>query len=141
MAVFGTLPTNEPLGPKDYFLLTVPNIAIASGSVSSFLLGSIVMPFSGSLIADMYVRAILQAGNNYLRVRLVGSSPVPNVYSNHAWWPAVPGSNAQYRELAMSGQWNFVSKGTTVTFYASCEAGSLNQFTIVALGGFVHASQ
>jgi hypothetical protein len=138
--VFGALPTTEPIGPKDYYLAAVPNTAIAASAVSYFAIGSIVMPFTGSLVADMYLRAVLQSGNSYLRVRLSNSGPAPSSYSDHGYWPTVNGV-AEYRELAMTGVWNSVAKGTTVTFWAACDAGPGPQFTVICLGGFVHAHQ
>lgn len=139
----GALSTAEILGPRDFFFRVTPSVSCPANSVTPITVGSFVMPFTGSLVADIHLRVSVPFNsNNFVRPHLASSSPAPNAYSYHGWWGrGSPSLYGAWSEVPVTAIWNSVAKNTTVTLIVTVVVGPGSTVTAIQTGGLVHAYQ
>jgi hypothetical protein len=127
--LIGALLSTETLGPADD-IWGGGGFTCPTGNVTTTKsMGTFVMPFAGSLVADGWVRGTWSgpSAGNYIRVQIAGTStPTPSRFSNHAWWPGgnfgAPTPAVGFVE--MSAVWDSLPKGTSVTLLAAVTVGA-----------------
>lgn len=138
----GVVPTPEIFGPQDFYFRVPLSVAYLANTTTPVTVGSFVMPFTGSLVADLHFRgSIGPGGNNYCRVHLATSSPAPDAYSYHGCWPRSTATQTTREELPVTAIWNSVAKNTTVTVVGSVIIGPSSAVNGIQVGGFIHAWQ
>lgn len=134
--------SNETFGPKDYWLNSVPNTGVPTNTAYNFTIGSFIMPYTGSVVADMHTLVVWNGTNQYCRSWLSASSPGPTAYSDHGLWAPTGGAfwsgNAIYYMIPVTARWDSVAKGTNVVLVGTVAAGPGPAVTAYVLGGFAH---
>jgi hypothetical protein len=138
---FGAVVSTAEWSFKESFLATTLNLPIATNSSAQPTLGTFTMPFTGSLVAEIWMQAIWSSGEQAVQIAGNVSTPTPasGAYGVVVDQETIPSGGQLVVDIPMSVSWTGLVLGTLVTVKAAVFTGGGPAVTLGGVGGFLRA--